>query len=75
MLLLPSGDQGIGLVWDNHPPTHPPNPKFWSECEIFSKLSLMDSYYLEYWDYCGAIGKPLVAAFLSHLELIKISFI
>ena len=28
-LLSPSGDLGIGLVWDNHP--HPTGPTFWSD--------------------------------------------
>ena len=31
VLLSPSGDLGIGLVWDNHP-DHPTGPTFWSHC-------------------------------------------
>ena len=29
--LSPSGDLGIGLVWDNHP-SYPTRPTFWSVC-------------------------------------------
>ena len=33
VLLSPSGDLGIGLVWDNHPyHPHPPYTTFWYKC-------------------------------------------
>ena len=32
MFLSPSGDLGIGMVWDNHPPPSYPIRTFWSEC-------------------------------------------
>ena len=39
-LLSPSGDLGIGLVWDNHPhPTGPDHPLFGPTVEILFKLN------------------------------------